>query len=82
VVLKGGDGCSVYIPSGCAHGFQTLSENVLLSYMMSCRHDPERAAGVHWLDRKLKIKWPNCDPAQIVISRKDAALPNFEEAEI
>ena len=49
---------SFYIPKGCAHGFQTLSEEVHLIYQHSAYHAPEAEGGVRFDDPALGITWP------------------------
>jgi len=59
---------SLYIPKGFAHGFQTLENNVIISYQMSEFYWPESARGVRWDDPAFKIKWPVPSP---IISAQD-----------
>ena len=40
----------VYIPKGCAHGFQTLEDDVVVYYQMTEFFHPECAGGVKWDD--------------------------------
>jgi dTDP-4-dehydrorhamnose 3,5-epimerase len=49
---------SVYIPAGCAHGFQTLSDNVELHYSHSTPYTPTSEGGVNITDPDLAIPWP------------------------
>ena len=49
---------SFYIPQGCAHGFQTLSEEVHLIYQHSAYHAPEAEGGVRFDDPAIGIAWP------------------------
>jgi dTDP-4-dehydrorhamnose 3,5-epimerase len=58
----------LYIPKGCAHGFQTLKDNCVVYYQMSEYYHPECARGVRWNDPALGIVWSV--PAGI-ISEKD-----------
>jgi dTDP-4-dehydrorhamnose 3,5-epimerase len=58
----------LYIPKGCAHGFQTLEDNCIVYYQMGEYYYPECARGVRWNDPALGIVWPV--PAGI-ISVKD-----------
>jgi dTDP-4-dehydrorhamnose 3,5-epimerase len=66
---------AVYIPGGCAHGFQTLSDNTELFYQMSEFYHADRALGVRWDDPAFGIVWPAC--AQRTISPRDASFPDF-----
>jgi dTDP-4-dehydrorhamnose 3,5-epimerase len=66
---------SVYIPKGCAHGFQTLTENAVVFYQMDEFFHPECARGVNYKDPSFQIEWPIKDK---IISDKDASLGNFQ----
>jgi dTDP-4-dehydrorhamnose 3,5-epimerase len=48
----------VYVPEGCAHGFQTLEDDTVVFYQMSEFHHPESARGVRWDDPEFGIPWP------------------------
>jgi len=49
---------SFYIPEGCAHGFQALTEEVHLIYMHSAPYAPEAEGGLRFDDPALGIAWP------------------------
>lgn len=49
---------SFYIPEGCAHGFQTLTEVVHLVYMHSASYTPKAEGGVRFDDPAIGIDWP------------------------
>ena len=74
--LSGENGCSIYIPSGVAHGFQTLTENTLIYYQLSEFFMKEYYSGVRWNDPKFKIDWPKCDNR--IINERDSAYELFE----
>lgn len=48
----------LYIPRGFAHGFQTLADDTITSYMISAFYVPEAANGVRFDDPALAIAWP------------------------
>jgi len=48
----------IYVPRGCAHGFQTLVDDVEMSYLMSAPHAPECEGGLRSDDPALAIEWP------------------------
>jgi dTDP-4-dehydrorhamnose 3,5-epimerase len=56
--LDGDQQRSVYIPPGCAHGFQVLTEVADTSYRIDRRHDPSEDLTVAWNDPELAITWP------------------------
>ncbi len=49
---------SLLIPKGCAHGFQSLTDDVEVLYMHSHFHAPNSEGGLHAKDPVLGIKWP------------------------
>jgi dTDP-4-dehydrorhamnose 3,5-epimerase len=72
VELSGENRRQIYIPEGCAHGFQTLVNNSELHYQMSEVFHPEVSRGFHWRDQQFSIPWPIED---VIISRRDQELP-------
>jgi dTDP-4-dehydrorhamnose 3,5-epimerase len=48
----------IYIPEGCAHGFQTLETNSELIYFHTQFYDPEYEGALHYDDPLIKIEWP------------------------
>jgi dTDP-4-dehydrorhamnose 3,5-epimerase len=72
VVLSAGNKRHFWIPEGHAHGFVTLSETALFSYVCTDTYDREADAGVRWDDPALAIDWPVAAP---LLSDKDARLP-------
>ncbi len=48
----------IYIPKGFAHGFQTLSDDAEVSYLISTPYRPESASGVRYDDPAFAIRWP------------------------
>lgn len=66
---------AVYIPPGVAHGFQTLTPDCEVRYMMTEAYRPECAAGVRFDDPAFGLRWPL--PVGIVADR-DRAYPDFD----
>lgn len=64
----------LYIPKGCAHGFQTLEDHTEIFYQMGGAFIPNAARGVLWNDPAFSIIWPM--PVE-VISEKDQNYPEF-----
>ena len=61
----------MYVPKGCAHGFQTLEDDTLVFYQMTEFFHPECSRGIRWDDPHNKIVWPLKNI--IILSRKDAS---------
>ena len=72
------NGRTLYIPPGCAHGFQTLADDTEVLYHMSVEYVSDAARGVRWDDPTLAIAWPIPDP---ILSARDRALPCFAAIE-
>ena len=49
---------SLYIPAGCAHGFQSLQDDCQVLYQMDVPYQPEFADGCRYDDEALRIDWP------------------------
>lgn len=56
--LSAENGCSLLIPEGFAHGFQTLSADVQLLYCHSATYEPKAEAGINIAEPLLAIDWP------------------------
>ena len=56
------------VPAGCAHAFQTLTNNAEVLYFCSQFYNPKKESGIRWNDKKFKVKWP-IKPSNI--SQKD-----------
>jgi len=75
VELSASSRLMLYVPEGCAHGFQTLTDGTELFYQISVPYSAEHAAGVRWDDPAFGISWPNPDP---VMSDRDRQYPDFQ----
>ncbi len=62
----------LYAPGGLAHGFQCLTDNCEVFYMMSEFYVPDLARGVRWNDPTVGIRWPIANPQ---LSERDRGLP-------
>ena len=70
--LSGDNHRQLYVPGGCAHGFQCLTDQCEVFYQMSESYEPALARGIRWNDPALGIPWPVPDP---VLSDRDQSLP-------
>lgn len=75
-ILSEKDNRSILIPKGFAHGYCSLTENVILHYKCSEYRHKESETGIFWNDKDLKIKWPIKTP---IISKKDKQNLSFQE---
>ena len=74
VELSASNRRALYIPEGLAHGFQTLTDDAELLYLMSEFYHPECARGVRWDDPAFRIEWPVANPH---MSERDRTYPLF-----
>lgn len=63
---------AIFVPKGCAHGFQTLTDDTELLYLIDTPYRPGAASGIRWNDPCLAISWPIPDP---ILSERDQELP-------
>jgi dTDP-4-dehydrorhamnose 3,5-epimerase len=70
--LTGESQRSIYVPAGCAHGFQALTDPADTSYRIDREHDPAEDLTIAWDDPELAIPWPLPVTG---LSERDAAAP-------
>ena len=58
VELSEENGRMLYLPEGCAHGYQTLRPDTEMHYMTSAFYAPASATGVRFDDPAFGIAWP------------------------
>ena len=75
--LSAENGRGLYIPPGCAHGFQTLTDDALVLYFMTDYYRPGLGRGVRWNDPAFGIRWPIPDP---ILLDRDRDYPDFQDA--
>lgn len=64
---------SVFIPPGCAHGFQVLTETADTAYRIDREHDPAEDLTIAHDDPELAIPWPL--PVGVMSAADRSALP-------
>jgi dTDP-4-dehydrorhamnose 3,5-epimerase len=64
----------IYIPPGIAHGFYTLDEPGVLTYLVTSAHSAHHDRGIRW--DSFGMTWPDAEP---IVSKRDAALPGVNE---
>ena len=60
---------AILIPKNFAHGYVTLSNNVIISYKIAGEYKPDQECTIKWNDPNLAIAWPNL--SEVYISEKD-----------
>ncbi len=68
------NGLQLYIPRGCAHGYQTLRGGSAVSYLVSAPYDRNAEGGCRHDDPAFGVRWPLPVAS---LSDKDAAWPPF-----
>jgi dTDP-4-dehydrorhamnose 3,5-epimerase len=71
--LRDDEQLSLYVPAGCAHGFQALTEPADICYRIDRPHNPAEDISIAFDDPELAIPWPL--PVTIMSPRDRAALP-------
>jgi dTDP-4-dehydrorhamnose 3,5-epimerase len=71
--LRDNEQVSLYVPAGCAHGFQALTDPADVSYRIDRAHDPAEDVSIAFDDPELAIPWPL--PVAAMSRRDRVALP-------
>jgi len=66
----------LYIPEGCAHGFQTLADDTEVTYHISRAYEPTAGRGAKHDDPAFGIVWPR---AVASISERDLNWPKIHD---
>lgn len=72
--LNEDDGKMLFIPQGCAHGFQTMTDQSELLYLHTDYFAPHAEEGIRYNDPFFKIDWPL---SVTNISERDQTFPLF-----
>lgn len=75
--LTGETQVTLYVPAGCAHGFQALTDPADVSYRIDRPHDPTEDVSIAFDDAELAIPWPL--PVTLT-SERDRRAPGLSEA--
>ena len=62
----------LYVPTGFAHGFLTLTPDVVIAYKVSAGYSRSHDRSLNWADPALKILWPMPKGTMPTLSEKDA----------
>lgn len=69
----------LFIPTGFAHGFVALSDEVKFLYKCTEEYSKEHERGIRFDDPDININWGISDP---LVSAKDLELPYAKDAEV
>ncbi|MDZ4366244.1 MAG: dTDP-4-dehydrorhamnose 3,5-epimerase [Afipia sp.] len=70
------NGRQIYVPGGCANGYQTLADDVDVIYQVTHVYTPAAEAGIRFDDPAFSIAWPEPVTA---ISDKDRSWPLYRD---
>jgi len=76
--LSAAAGQQFYVPTGFAHGFMTLEDDVVVMYKVSNYYSPAHDSGIRWNDPDVAFPWPVA-PADVILSDKDRRLPFLKD---
>lgn len=65
---------TIVVPSGVAHGFQSLEEGTVVLYSVQATYSPSEEIGVHAMS--IGVTWPL---REYTLSERDRSLPSVEE---
>ena len=65
----------LYVPENFANGYQALSENTEVFYLVSQFYSPNSEKGIRYNDPAFNIEWPEKD--DLMISEKDSSWPDY-----
>lgn len=71
----------LYIPAGFAHGFLTLTRDVVMAYKVSAPYSKASDRSLSWADPAIGIQWPIDSSARPVLSDKDEKAPLLDTIE-
>ncbi len=60
--LRDDEQVTLYVPAGCAHGFQALTHPADVSYQIDRVYDPSEDVSIAFGDPELAIPWPLPSP--------------------
>lgn len=79
--LDAGDGRSMWIPPGFAHGFLVLSDSADVTYMCTAPYHAESNRAIRWDDAAIGIRWPIPYGVAPIVSDADAGAPPLAMAD-
>ena len=74
IELSADNGYCVYIPVGCAHGFISLEDNTIVTYMQTSVYNSECDKGIKY--NSFGFNW-NCENP--ILSERDKNFPNLKD---
>ncbi len=69
----------LFIPENFAHGFLTLSDEAIVSYVFGDKYLQEHDSGIIWNDIDINIEWPLERVIKLLVSERDLMLQSFKQ---
>lgn len=70
---------ALLVPRGFAHGFLSIADNTIVSYLCDGAYDRDSETGIRFDDPSLGIAWP-INIGEAIVSERDASFSYFDEA--
>lgn len=64
----------LYIPSGMAHGFLSLQDNTIMSYLVTTEYNAQFDSGIHY--QSIGFDWPVANP---IVSVRDLSFETLQQ---
>jgi dTDP-4-dehydrorhamnose 3,5-epimerase len=65
------------IPEGCAHGFQSMEENIEMVYMSTMFYRKDAEDAIKYDEPRINISWPI---EVVMVSEKDSKHPYLSDS--
>jgi dTDP-4-dehydrorhamnose 3,5-epimerase len=73
------DRCAVYLSEGLGHAFVSLTDDTVVSYLVSDVYRPDREHGITPLDPEVGLEFPE-EAGTPILSDKDTDAPTLQQA--
>lgn len=74
VTLSADNGDALFVSEGLGHGFISMEDNSLVSYLLTSPYSPSEEFEINPFDQELRIDWPGTDR---LMSSKDEHAPTL-----
>ena len=81
VVLSASNHHMLWVPSGFAHGYLALSDEIDFLYKCTDFYAPEHERAIRWDDAEIGVQWPLPTDILPTLSTKDVAAPSLKDSE-
>lgn len=78
VNLSDSDGCSIFLSEGLGHGFLSLEDATIVTYLVNKSYMPEKEYSLNPFDEEIGIAWNEYGPVEsFILSEKDKFAPKL-----